>query len=411
MSVMNKALSQLAEKQQSSLEPRASLASIEKAQVEPMKTRPVWVWIIAGFGLSLAVGGWAVSQQETQVQATQATGQFVEQPMPVKVLVEPSVVVPSPTQKESQADVVVYRSTPIEKPLLSSSEVTEVTQIDDPAKSAKVSPPTVVTNKARSTSKPPVHQLPVHQQSVHEEAIRQQAVHQQEMQLASNASSQPQRSVAANRAEPAAETVMIEQVDMSAEKLAEKAISRATKAMDSNDFQTAVSAYGEALRYTPNNESVRQKLAALYYGKGEVRKAFDLMQRGIELNPEGESLRIALSKLLIKEQQTEAALTPLAYLPAKVSVEYLSLRAAVAQKVKQNEIALESYQKLTEKETNNGRWWLGLAIQQERSFLLEEAKASYQNALTKVGVSIQSQTFIRNRLDVLNHLEESSNAN
>lgn len=396
MSVMNKALSQLAEKQQSSLEPRASLASIEKAQVEPMKTRPVWVWIIAGFGLSLAVGGWAVSQQETQVQATQATGQFVEQPMQVKASVEPVAVVPSPTQKESQADVVVYRSTPIEKPLLSSSEVTEVTQIDEPAKSAKVSPPTVVTKKARSTSKPPVHQ---------------QSVHQKSTLLASNASSQPQRSVAANRAEPAAETVMIEQVDMSAEKLAEKAISRATKAMDSNDFQTAVSAYGEALRYTPNNESVRQKLAALYYGKGEVRKAFDLMQRGIELNPEGESLRIALSKLLIKEQQTEAALTPLAYLPAEVSVEYLSLRAAVAQKVKQNEIALESYQKLTEKETNNGRWWLGLAIQQERSFLLEEAKGSYQKALTKVGVSIQSQTFIRNRLDVLNHLEESSNAN
>lgn len=396
MSVMNKALSQLAEKQQSSLEPIASLERIEKAQVEPIKTRPVWVWIMAGFGLSLAVGGWAVSQQEAQVKATQATGQFVEQPMPAKVLVEPSVVVPSPTQKESQADVVVYRSTPIEKPLLSSSEVTEVTQIDEPAKSAKVSSPTVVTNKARSTSKPPVHQPPVHQKA---------------MLLASNTSSQPQGSVAANSAEPAAESVMIEQVDMSADKLAEKAISRATKAMDSNDFQTAVAAYSEALRYTPNNESVRQKLAALYYGKGEVRKAFDLMQRGIELNPEGESLRIALSKLLIKEQQTEAALTPLAYLPAKVSVEYLSLRAAVAQKVKQNEIALESYQKLTEKETNNGRWWLGLAIQQERSFLLEEAKASYQNALTKVGVSIQSQAFIRNRLDVLNHLEESSNAN
>ncbi len=87
------------------------------------------------------------------------------------------------------------------------------------------------------------------------------------------------------------------------------------------------------------------------------------MQRGIELNPEGETLRIALSKLLMREQQTEAALTPLAYLPAEASVDYLSLRAALAQKIKQNEIALESYQKLTEKDENNGRWWLGLAIQ------------------------------------------------
>ncbi len=51
MSVMNKALSELANTKKSSLE------QIEKAQVTPVKARPVWVWVAGGFGLSLAVGG------------------------------------------------------------------------------------------------------------------------------------------------------------------------------------------------------------------------------------------------------------------------------------------------------------------------------------------------------------------
>lgn len=392
MSVMNKALSQLADKQQSSLDP------IEKAHVEPIKTRPIWVWMMAGFGLSLAVGGWAVSQQALEVQNTQV----LNQPIQVKAFVEPTPVVASPTQKVNQVPVVVYHSAPIEEPLLESRQVTEeATEASDFVQPVE---PAISTPKAIASN----------------EAAGNQTRIQKPVLLASNTTSAPVSLGSVNQApvtvssesKSAQEnTVTIEQVEMSAEKLAEKAISRANKAMDSSDFQNAVSAYSEALRYTPDNESVRQKLAALYYGKGEVRKAFDLMQRGIEINPEGETLRIALSKLLMKEQQAEAALTPLAYLPASVSVEYLSLRAALAQKVKQNEIALESYQKLTEKEANNGRWWLGLAIQQERSFLLEDAKTSYQKALTKVGVSIQSQAFIRNRLDVLNHLEENNNAN
>ncbi len=370
MSVMNKALSELANTKKSSLE------QIEKAQVAPVKSRPVWVWVAAGFGLSLAVGGWAVSQQATVVQ----TEQSMIKPIEVQTFVVPEqiqVQQTSPTQKTNQLDVAVYRSAPIE---------VEKETIDEPVVEQDVAPAKPVVAKK-------VEQSP--------ESKR---VGSKPILLASNTSAPVVKN------EPpvsSSSSVVVEQVEMSPEKLAEKAISRANKAMEANDFQNAVRAYREALRYTPDNEEVRKKLAALYYGKGDVRKAFDLLQRGIELNPDGEALRIALTKFLVRENQSEAALSPLVHLPPAVSTEYLSLRAALAQKTKQNEIALESYQKLTEKESSNARWWLGLAIQQERGFLLNEAKTSYQNALTKVGVSSQSQAFIRDRLEVLNNLEES----
>ena len=58
MSVINNALSELAKKK--------SATSIEAAVVKPkVKTRSPLVWLVAGFTLSLAMGGWAISQGPT----------------------------------------------------------------------------------------------------------------------------------------------------------------------------------------------------------------------------------------------------------------------------------------------------------------------------------------------------------
>ena len=94
-----------------------------------------------------------------------------------------------------------------------------------------------------------------------------------------------------------------------------------------------------------------------------------------------------------------------------MSQDYLAMRAALSQKSQQEEIALESYQKLVEINSDNARWWLGLAIQQERQLDLTAAKQSYQGALTRVGISSQSQNFVRDRLKIIDALEENDDAN
>ncbi len=74
-------------------------------------------------------------------------------------------------------------------------------------------------------------------------------------------------------------------------------------------------------------------------------------------------------------------------------------------------MALETYQMLVTQDSSNGRWWLGLAIQQERNLDMKSASKSYQNALTRVGISKSSQKFIRERLKLLSSLEGGSSAN
>ncbi|WP_158146906.1 tetratricopeptide repeat protein [Vibrio fluvialis] len=359
MSEINKALSQLATKH------HATLEHIQAADVPSVTKRPAWIWAIGGFGLSLAVGGWAVSQQASVVAEPIQTSNSVP-------VIPVSASQPSPTQKTHTSRVNIYHAD-------------------------------------KETVTPLVAEPPLAERDVMTGAVSQQVSDQKAVSLASTVTAPA--TMVHSQAESESAQMSIEQVELTPQQLAEKAVTRASKALDSNDFESAVSAYTEAMRYTPDDERVRQKLAALYYGKGDVRRAFDLLQSGIELNHNGETLRIALAKLLMKENQAEAALSPLSYLPQSPSVEYLSLRAALAQKSKFNDIALESYQLLTQKEANNGRWWLGLAIQQERAFQLPEAKQSYLQAQNKVGLSVQSQAFIRDRLNVLASLEETSNAN
>lgn len=383
MSVVNEALAKSAQRSHS------RLSNIERIDVAKPKARPAWLWVILGFGVSLAVGGWSISLQSVDTIPSSAE------------VVRPEVS--SPTQKTTQQSIALYQA-PVNSEALAN-------------KNTLVQKETLPKNETavNKTLLAKVDSQPI--------SLKQTVNRQQEQTaLGTELNAEPVLNLADNSelsffeeevsSLPSSSPVMIvEQVSLTPEQLAQKALQRAQKAMESNELQTAVSAYTEALRYTPHDETVRQKLAALYYGKGDGRKAFDLMQAGIERNPDGEVLRLALAKLLVKEKQDAAALVPLAYLPSQPSIEYLSLRAALAQKTKQDEIARESYQQLTEKDPNNGRWWLGLAIQQERALQWPAAQRAYQQALNKVGLSRQSQAFIHQRLQLLASLEETQGAN
>ncbi|MEF1217961.1 hypothetical protein REH76_09120, partial [Photobacterium damselae] len=78
-----------------------------------------------------------------------------------------------------------------------------------------------------------------------------------------------------------------------------------------------------------------------------------------------------------------------------------SVRGALAQEVKNNAIALNSYQQLLNRQPQNGRWWLGLAIAAERSNNKAKATMAYQQALKYGHISQQSIQFAQQRLALL----------
>ncbi len=373
MSAINKALSEISEK--------TSPSELTRADIPKVSRSKPWVWLIAGFSLSLAVGGWAVSRgpvadgevvqyQPSTIGQAEAASETITAETKATEVANHSPTSDSPTNKVTpEAKHQVY-SKPVQKPHV-------VETVANKAPVAKVEKVAKVTPKQESRV---VAETPV--------LIAQVA----------NPTQTKSRSVADS-------SMNIEQVELTHSQLAMKALGRAEKALDANDMQTALSAFSEALRYEPSNAETRQKLAALYFGKGDTRKAYEIIQEGISLDTNNQMLRLALAKLLLKANQPEAALSPLVYLPPTANSDYLAMRAALAQKQQQNELALESYQLLVERNPENARWWLGLAIQQERAEQFSAAMNSYNKALGKVGISNQSQAFIRERLTILKQLE------
>ncbi|MCE3220060.1 MSHA biogenesis protein MshN [Vibrio diabolicus] len=363
LSAINKALSELAEKTSPSELTRADIPNVSRSKP--------WLWLVAGFSLSLAVGGWAVSRG----------------PIPSGEL--------SPAQTETMPLSSVNASS------ITSSERTH-------SPTSKMTPETAHVVYTKPVTQPAAQQLHIPEADRFTPRAEVNTVSEDAVllaQVATMPSDEQSNHVTRTTAENS--SMRIEQVELTHRQLSLKAVSRAEKALDASDMQTALSAYAEALRYEPKNADTRQKLSALYFGKGDTRKAYEIIQEGINLDTNNQVLRLALSKLLVKANQPEAALSPLVHLPPMPSRDYLAMRAALAQKHKQNDIALESYQLLTQREPENARWWLGLAIQQERALTFTAAINSYNQALGKVGISNQSQAFIRDRLSILKQLENA----
>ncbi|WP_286295488.1 tetratricopeptide repeat protein [Vibrio apostichopi] len=396
MSVINNALSELAKKE--------STTSIEAAVVPKVKTRSPLVWVVGGFTLSLAMGGWAVSQapkldNPISVSAPQVEVSLVDSSGQVNRVVTPAMPL-SPTQKLVDVDseltsVTSHSMVQKPQPSVTTQSIAAKSRVDQSIK-AKTTSVAEQSNAPKALKVAP--QEPIYVASVSK-------------QKSSSLNEQASVETPAAAENSAGNGMLIEQIELTSQQLSDNAVGRAQKALDANDLAGALKGYTEALRYTPRNEDVRQKLAILYFGKGDTRKAYELYQSGIKLNTNSEKLRLGLSKLLVKANQAEAALSPLVHLPPNPSKDYLAMRAALSQKSQQEEIALESYQKLVEVDSANARWWLGLAIQQERQLDFSAAKESYQGALTRVGISSQSQNFVRDRLKIIDALEENDDAN
>ncbi|MCA0937950.1 tetratricopeptide repeat protein [Vibrio alginolyticus] len=386
LSAINKALSEISEK--------TSPSELTRADIPQVSRSKPWVWLVAGFSLSLAVGGWAVSRgpvpageiaqyQPDVIRQAEDTANKTAAYLPSSH---------SPTSKVTpEINHPVYS-----KPLgrQSVAEVTEAHSLETVGLKTVASENVALKTVSSKASAPQVDDFQPRKQL---QVVAETPVLVAQVATASSATSRP----------VSESSMSIEHVELTHRQLAAKALGRAEKAMDANDMQTALSAYSEALRYEPANADTRQKLAALYFGKGDTRKAYEIVQEGINLDTDSQVLRLALSKLLVKANQPEAALSPLVHLPPLPGKDYLAMRAALAQKQKQNEIALESYQLLTQRDPENARWWLGLGIQQERALQFTAAISSYQKALGKVGISNQSQAFIRDRLTILKQLENT----
>ncbi|PMN93076.1 tetratricopeptide repeat protein [Enterovibrio norvegicus] len=347
------------------------------------------------------------------------------------VIVQPQVIAPV-LAKEPEADVAIHESA-IEAPAMTSSVTKKVaTQdiafvaINDSPKASVPSskPPVVVVENApapKATLVTPVESI---EPTVELAAISTKAEVKTPASAPPVASKRTPRVVAVTNLEPSVNaasssdaeddaventsesSLTVETVELSSEDLAAIAYKKAQKRTQVGDTQKAIVYLRDAVKYQPNHVGATNQLAGLLYGRGKLRDAESVLRKGISANPQAASLKLTLARMYQQNSREESALnvlmTPVDTLDGEQR-RYMSMRAALAQKLGRHGLAKDSYQWLTRNEPHDGRWWLGYAVSSERQSELSTAKDAYQSAIQAGGLSDKSVQFARQRLVYINN--------
>lgn len=177
----------------------------------------------------------------------------------------------------------------------------------------------------------------------------------------------------------------------------------ANRQLQAGDKSGAKKNLSRILAIEPRDLNARKKLASLHFGEGNTVVASELLQQGIALSPSDSAMRLMLARLLFRSDKADDSLQVLKKHPRNVIAddELLSFRAALAEKQGDYSQAISDYSQLIERQKTNARWWLGLAVSQDKKSLRQAAISSYRQAQTLNQLSEQVSTFVQQRLAVL----------
>lgn len=178
---------------------------------------------------------------------------------------------------------------------------------------------------------------------------------------------------------------------------------RIVESLKEDDLDLARSLLYKLLETEPTNIKARKKLASLLFAQGNYAQAKQLLVKGIAQHPAQSDLRLMLARLLmIQKEPTQAIEVLTKFQPVTGNqVEYLGYRAALAQQLKQTKLAMTDYQSLTQIESKNAKWWLGLGIAKDQLGEIDQAVQAYTNAKSLDQLDRSVHDFIQQRISVL----------
>lgn len=174
-------------------------------------------------------------------------------------------------------------------------------------------------------------------------------------------------------------------------------------ALKRGDENEAIALLSKLLDKAPDSTSARKRLAAMLFAQEKHLQADEVLQNGVQLQPDSHDLRLMQARLwvqmknpakahdLLREYQVSAAQVP----------DYVSYRASLAQQLSRFELARSDYAQLTQSQPANARWWLGLAVAEERLGNTHAALQAYQNAKGLDQLAIEVNEFVEQRIHYL----------
>lgn len=174
-------------------------------------------------------------------------------------------------------------------------------------------------------------------------------------------------------------------------------------ALQLNDDKEAIKLLKKLLQLKPENQLARKKLASLLFAQGMTNESKQFIETGIRLQPEVSDFRMMLARLYVQQKNTDAAHNTLREFNVSASLEpnFVSYRASLAKKLQRHDLAKLDYMNLLASQPSNAKWWLGLAISEEKLGDNSAALAAYKKVNELNQLSLEVSNFVQKRLQYL----------
>lgn len=174
-------------------------------------------------------------------------------------------------------------------------------------------------------------------------------------------------------------------------------------ALSSGDDDRARELLRTLLQRTPDNINARKKLASMLFANDDMSGAENLLLEGIELTPHNTEFRLMLARLYAQAKNLPKAYEAMADVQVnpQQQPDFLSYRASLAQQLEYFHKAKPDYLSLLELQPENSRWWLGLAVVEERLNNNAQALSAYLQMQKLEPISLDVTQFVEQRIRYL----------
>lgn len=178
---------------------------------------------------------------------------------------------------------------------------------------------------------------------------------------------------------------------------------QAQAAIAEGDDRGAIEALTALVNLQPDNYAASKKLAAILFSQGMLEQAEQSLQNALAVSPNNPELQLMLARLYFQQDKKQLALTTLttANVSAELYPDYVSFRASLAESSGQFVQSRSDYLALALSQPNEAKWWLGLAISEERSNNTTAALQAYKRVKELNQLSVQVHEFVQQRIAFL----------
>ncbi len=187
------------------------------------------------------------------------------------------------------------------------------------------------------------------------------------------------------------------------EQQAENAYSKAVSLIESGQRQEAITALESLLGQTPRHASARQTLVGLLLDAKRPADATRVLQEGLKLDPARTGMAMVLARIQVEKGDIKAALVSLQQsLPyAAKAPDYYAFMAALFQREKRHQEAIEHYRVALGMVPGNGLWLMGYGISLQAENRLPEARTAFIQARDSGKLAPDLRAFVEQRISQL----------